>query len=138
MALIEINTNPSKRDLNWFGGLFLLFFGIVGSIVFWRFEASGVAFVVWGGAAAIDFVYWLVPSFRRPLFVGWLYLFSPVGWVVSNVVLAVAFYLVTTPIGLVMRLGGRDPLKRRLDPEAETYWIERPAAAESSRYLKQF
>ena len=35
MALIEINKNPSKADLKWFGLIFLLFFALVAGIVFY-------------------------------------------------------------------------------------------------------
>lgn len=42
------------------------------------------------------------------------------------IVMAILFYAVVTPIGLVMRLTGRDPLRLRLEPEASSYWRTRP------------
>lgn len=44
---------------------------------------------------------------------------------VTPVVLGVLFYLVLTPTAAVMRVFGKDPLQRRFDPEAESYWIRR-------------
>lgn len=45
--------------------------------------------------------------------------------VVNPVVLGLLFVLAVTPVGLVMRLMGKDPLKRRFEPEAASYWIPR-------------
>jgi hypothetical protein len=59
--------------------------------------------------------------------------------VVSHVVLAIVYYLVVTPIGLVMRLVGYDAMKRRFDGEATTYWVHRPDnAADAKSYFRQF
>lgn len=45
--------------------------------------------------------------------------------VVSPVVLGLVFFTTITPIGLLLRLLGKDPLRLRLDREASTYWIDR-------------
>jgi hypothetical protein len=81
---------------------------------------------------------WLVPAFMRLVFVGMSYVAWPIGFVVSHLVLAAVYYLVLTPVGLVMRLLGYDPMRRGFDREAASYWVERPAAAEPRRYFRQF
>jgi hypothetical protein len=65
-------------------------------------------------------------------------LFSPVGSVVSQVLLAVVYFVVVTPLALVMRASGRDPLERRLDPAAPTYWIRRDGVRPMAGYFRQF
>jgi hypothetical protein len=45
---------------------------------------------------------------------------------------------VFTPIGLFFRLIGRDPLHRRFQPEADTYWVGRRPATDVRRYFRQF
>jgi len=45
--------------------------------------------------------------------------------VVSPIALGVLFYLVFTPIGLLMRLTGKDPLRLKFDAAAPSYWIAR-------------
>ena len=80
-----------------------------------------------------------MPGLMRMVFLGMSYLTWPIGFVVSHVVLALVYYLVLTPIGLLMRLFGYDSMKRRFDPEAPSYWVERPAAGfDIRRYLRQF
>jgi len=57
---------------------------------------------------------------------------------VSHLVMAIIFYGVLTPIGLAMRLGGRDPLHRKFDRAAGSYWVDRRRPADVKRYFKQF
>ncbi len=46
-----------------------------------------------------------------------------VGWCVTQVVCGIIFYGVFTPLGLVMRASGRDPMARKFDPQASTYRV---------------
>jgi hypothetical protein len=57
---------------------------------------------------------------------------------VSHLLLLVVYYLVLTPIGLLMRLIGYDPLQRRFDRSAQSYWTPHDPAADDARYFKQF
>ncbi len=138
MAVIEINKNPSRKELAWFGLMFLAFFGLVGGVVWWRLQAHTVAYGLWGAAAVIVAAYYAVPSLQRPIYLGWLYAAFPIGWVVSHVVMGVIYYLVLTPFALVFRLIGRDALERRIDKGAKTYWVEHKTGADPQRYFKQF
>jgi hypothetical protein len=45
--------------------------------------------------------------------------------VTSPMIMGLVFYTTVTPIGLVRRLLGKDPLRLRFDRDAVTYWIER-------------
>ena len=62
----------------------------------------------------------------------------PIGLVVSHVILAIAFYLVFTPVGLLMRWLGRDPMEREFDPSRASYWKKREERNEDARYFKQY
>ena len=138
MGLIEVKKDFTRRELLWFGPLFALFVGIVGSILIYRFGAHTAAYVLWAVAAGLMVVYYLVPAIRRPVYLGWLYAVMPIGWVISHLLLAAIYYLLITPIGLLMRLVGYDPMKRRLDPSADTYWIKREPIQEMKRYFQQY
>jgi hypothetical protein len=39
--------------------------------------------------------------------------------------MGLVFYAVVTPMGVAMRLAGRDPMRRRFDRAADSYWIDR-------------
>ena len=45
--------------------------------------------------------------------------------IVSPIVLGLMFYVVLTPIGIAMRLFGRDEMRRRWNRDAKSYWIAR-------------
>ena len=62
----------------------------------------------------------------------------PIGIVVSHLLIATVYYLCITPIGLLLRLRGRDVLKRRFPAGEESYWIERKAVEDKGRYFRQF
>ena len=55
----------------------------------------------------------------------------------SYVVLAFTYFVALTPIGLIMRVFGHDPLARKFDPQAPTYWVTRPKAKAPETYFKQ-
>lgn len=133
MSFVRLDRDPAPRDLFWFGVLFPVFWAVVGALA-----APGLRWWLWGGAAAVTLAYALAPAVRRPVYVGWTALVLPIGWVVSHVVLAAAFYLVLTPIGLLRRLGGSDAMGRRFDRQATSYWIARGPDAEAGRYYRQF
>ena len=61
----------------------------------------------------------------HPLNRAWMKVGAAIHAVVNPIVLGGIFFLVIAPVGIVMRLAGRDALRRRLEPDARTYWIER-------------
>ncbi len=138
MAIIDLRLDPTPRELRWFGPLLALFVGVVGGIARWQFDAPAVSVVLWSGGGLLAAVYLSVPPSRLLIYRGWIYATYPIGWVVSHLVLAAVYYLVVTPIGLTMRLVGRDPLRRRFEREAETYWIARRRQTDTNGYFRQF
>lgn len=138
MALIELNKDPSRRELAVFGALFALFFAFVGALLRWRFGAPGAATAVWASAGAVTAAFVLLPPLRRPIYLAWCGLTWPIGWAVSHLVLAIVFYVVLTATGLILRLTGRDPMQKRFDLQARTYWIEHRSGDDRARYFRQF
>jgi hypothetical protein len=76
------------------------------------------------------------PTLVRPVFVAWSVVAFPIGWLVSTVMLAVLFYGVFTPIGLLFRVVGRDALLLRRQ-SMTTYWRPKPAAQTARDYFRQ-
>jgi len=81
---------------------------------------------------------WAVPATMRVLYLGMSHLGLPIGFVVSLVILTAVWYLVFTPIGLVLRLAGYDPLGRRFEPQRDSYWVERRTQPAVQRYFRQY
>lgn len=139
MAVIEVNRNPSRRELNLFGAIWLGFFLLVAGGLWLKLHSSVVSVALAAAAVMVPVVGWSVPSFMRVVYVGLSYLAWPIGFVVSHVLLGSVYYLLVTPIGLIMRATRYDPMHRRFDPEASSYWIERDGGERDPRsYFRQF
>jgi len=138
MAVIDINRNPSRRDLTWFGLLLVVFFGLVGALVLWRAQSPIAARIIWSLGTILGIVYFAVRPLRRPLYIGWISVFYPIGWTVSHLILGIIFFLVLMPIGLLMRLWGYDPMQRQFEPEASSYWVSYTPHNDTARYFRQF
>ena len=136
--LVSLIFNRENRRLQLLGvllpGLFALSVAAVGWVGPFRVAGS-----LWAIGTAGAFLIWIVPRAGRQIYVGWMLAGVPIGWTLSHGVLAIVYYVVVTPIGLLMRLFGRDPMQRRLDRSGDgSYWIERPPQADTSRYFRQF
>lgn len=138
MALVEINRDPSQRQLKWFGGLFGLFFGLIGGMAWWRYQSPNVASIIWAIAVSVVVIFYAYPPLQKPLYLSWTYLTFPIGWAFSHLLLALTYYLIFTPIGLAMRLFGRDPMQRRFEPDTDTYWVKHNPGGDAARYFRQF
>ena len=81
----------------------------------------------WSLAAAAVFLLsgLLYPRILGPLNRVWLKLGLLMHGVVNPLVMGLLFYGTVTPMGVLLRRLGKDPLRLRLDPAADTYWIER-------------
>jgi len=90
-------------------------------------------------ALAVAVVALFVPSVLGPLNRLWAKLGLLLHKIVSPVVLGIMFFMVITPIGVIMRRRGKDLLRLRLDPETQTYWIERtPPGPRAESFVNQF
>ena len=136
--MIDLNLNPSKRELRVFSLAAFVFLTIVSWLV-WRKSGSATAPTVLVALGVVIAVLGLtLPRAVRPVFIALMVINYPIGWVVTHLVVAVIFYLVVTPLAVIMKLAGRDPMERRMDRSAATYWKPRPTETDSSRYFRQF
>jgi hypothetical protein len=143
--MITINRNPSRKQLWWFAGLWLPLFGAaMGSSLYWRMHAPRVAIAVWAVTAVAAVASLLSEAAATAVFLTLSYATFPIGFVVSWVALAALYFLVLTPLGLVMRLAGRDSLRLKVDERdarasTGSYWTERPGrGTDSARAFRQF
>ena len=106
-------------------------FGIVFTVVF---ALIGLWPLPWGGsprwwALGIAVVFLLaaliIPKTMAPLNRAWMRFGLLLHKIVNPVIMGLVFFLTVTPTALIMRALGKDPLRRRLDKEATTYWIDR-------------
>ncbi|MBN2561887.1 MAG: hypothetical protein JXQ75_13250 [Phycisphaerae bacterium] len=147
MTTAKLDLNPSPRTLRLFGLTGLVVFPAVAALAYWQklifsplSEGTGhttgyvlLVLAVYCGSCAAA-----APKLLRPLYVLMSVVFFPIGVVVSHVVMAIVFYLVLTPVGIVFKIIGRDAMTRKFDPSATTYWVQREPPADVKRYFRQF
>lgn len=138
MALVSIPWHPSHKDLRIFAGLQFVFIAIISAPWIWRHGLQPATAALGVVSAVVAIVGLASPQSIRPVYLGWMIAVFPIGWLVSHVILAAAYFLVFTPIGWLLRLSGRDPLERQPDAEARSYWKDRPPSPEPARYFRQF
>ena len=74
----------------------------------------GGVFIAWGV---------LAPTSVRPFYRLWMRFGLLMNAIITRVVLGIVFYLMVLPFGIILRIRGRDPLKRQWDPAAVSYRV---------------
>lgn len=126
---------PSDRS---FGLTFGVVFALIGAAGLWKGSARAViAFAVSAASFALAL---LAPRVLHRLNIVWMRFGAILNTIVSPVMLAVIFYGVVTPYGAILRLAGRDVLRRRFEPSQGSYWITRdPRSPDASAgFRRQF
>ena len=132
--LDEIKGIPgSAKDLRKFGLALGIFFAFFGGIFWWR--AKGHPFL-FGLSGFFIFFGILFPVVLKPVQKIWMTAALLMGWVMTRVILCALFYLVVAPLGLIIRLSGKDLLGLKKGNRA-TYWLDHPLREKSS-YENQF
>ena len=146
MSMTPVNLRPDERTLRQFGWITLVVMSSLAALIYWRKsflfwdfldQASTVAAILLGIGVASAVVSLIYPRANWPLFLLLTVVTFPIGFVVSHILLAIVYFGVVTPTGLVARLLGFDPLKRKLEPDRQSYWNERPEPPPASRYFRQ-
>lgn len=120
-------------------------FGVVFSIVFALIGVypllGGNSVRIWSLAIAGAFllIVLVAPNLLRPLNLLWFRFGLLLARVVNPLVMLIVYITTIVPIGLLLRAFGKDLLRKRLDPDAPSYWIERnPAGPEPESMKEQF
>ena len=133
------NKELSTRQLRWFAGLWWpLMCCAVAGMCYWRRHWTVVAVVVLGAGAVVSAAGLAWPPVARIVYRILMTLLRPVNWAVSNLVVVVVYYLVITPIGVLARLAGHDPLGIRAPKKADSYWRRREPDADPQSCFRQY
>jgi len=129
---------PSSRDLNILALMFLVVPSVIGTYLLWLKGASSG--YVWISVGVVLSLCRFVPPLFKLVYRFWIGFSIVIGYFISRVLLSLVFFLVIMPTGLIMRLVGKDPMDRKLEPNAASYWIKKEEQTDYSleRYEKQF
>jgi hypothetical protein len=127
----EVTEAQARKTAFIVGGVLLL-------LAVWNFYRGRMTalYVLCGIGCALFLIGLLLPPVARRFHILWMRLAVLLGYINSRILLSLMFYGVFTPYGLVMRMFGRDPLRRR-GARQETYWIPRKATRQSKEQFER-
>jgi hypothetical protein len=134
MPLLDVNWNPSRPQLRHFAWVAAL----VLALVAWRGTDPGLALALRLAAGLVFAAGTVWPGLFRWPYRALTAVTLPLGLVIGIGLLAVVFFGIVTPLALFFRLVGRDPLQRRFEPEAASYWQPHSPVTDNGRYFRQF
>ena len=101
------------------GAIFVVLFGLLFPFILnrafplWPWIIAGV---LWVSALAL-------PNSLRMVYIGWMKVGSVLGWINTRIILGAMYYLLVTPMGVVMRFVGFDPMAKNFNEKMVTYRI---------------
>jgi hypothetical protein len=115
---------PTPKDLRQFGLLVGGVFAVIGlwPIVF-RSESPRLWAMILGSLLIVLGV--IAPQSLKQVHGGWMKVGHVLGSINTKIILGIIYYLLITPMGLVMRLMGKDPMHRALMRGTNSYRVVR-------------
>ena len=113
----------SQSSNRSFGLLFFIVFLILG---LWPLKNGGNINIYFIIVSAFFLILGLINSkLLSPLNKSWIKLGEILGTIIAPVVMALAYFLILTPVSLIVRLFGKDLIGLKFLKNKETYWIKR-------------
>lgn len=133
-----MNKKIEKKDLRQFGIILGIILLAIGSLHYFKGHFNVYPYLLgFGGMFLVAGL--ICPAILKPFYIVFAKVAHAIGWFNTRVILILVYYLILTPIGLVMRILRHDPLKKKQEKGLETYWVKREntiSAKES--FEKQF
>lgn len=133
----HVKWHPDARELRRFAIAMLIGFFVLGLLSGWRARGIGAGSLILWSIGAILALAAFVPKLGR---IAYLMVYLPssiIGYVVSNVLLALMFFLVITPLGIILKLMGKDVLQQRRE-KRKTQWTPIEETKNDDSYYRQF
>lgn len=141
--------DTSKEAVRKTGRAFLIVGIIISAVVLWKHGYDGghghweltqaLAAQSWrwflGLGTAIAILSYSAYGLMKHFHVAWMTFAQYLGWFMTRVILSIFFYLVITPVGLLMRAFGKDLLDMKIDKSAPTYWKKRDVNAFDPKHI---
>jgi len=138
MKWTDIPWQPTHKVLRQFATAWLAFFGAVGLYQYVARGPTPWALGLMVAAVAVGATGLVWPTAVRWLFVAWMVVAFPIGWLVSQAMLVLMYYGLITPVAFWFRLRGRDLLGRKRAAQRTSYWLMKETPQDVRRYFRQY
>lgn len=117
-----------------FGLVFAAMFAI---IALWPLKSGGdIRLWAAGAAAAFLLAALVMPRALKPLNIVWFKFGLVLHHVMTPLIMGLLFFLTVTPVGLLMRATGKDPMRLKRNAMADSYWIVRMPPGPAAESMK--
>ena len=135
MALVDLNFNPSSRQLRQFGAICVV--ALPALTWFWTRNPTNASWAA-GLGIAVCLLSLVSPHLIKAVFVGLTIVTIPIGMIVGELTMLLIYFGVFLPMAIVFRIIGRDSLQRRSGVTKTSYWQKRTPVSSIRRYYQQF
>lgn len=138
--MIDFDFPTGKKDIRMFSRIVPVVLLIWATVLGFSHDWGGRSeWILYGIALVLFFWGMISPYTLKPIYTGWMYFTKVMAWLITTVVLGLVFYIGFTGIGLLMKLFGKNPLDRKIDRSADSYWRKRPPyQLNKEHYERQF
>ena len=126
MIKVKQHLRADKKMLRQFGvvlaiGLPLMF----GLVLPWLFKENAFVWHKWPFVAGAVFAFLAVilPKILIAAYVPWMILADILGFINTRIILGLIYYLIFTPVAIIMKIVKHDPMSRTLDRNGNTYRV---------------
>ena len=135
MKLLEINWNPTHRQLRQFGVICLIALPLIG----WLWGADvPVVLALAAIGLGLSILGLALPRSVKPIFLALTIVATPIGIVLGELAVLLVYFCVFFPIGLAFRLAKRDALHMKRDSKTTSYWQSKKQPSNVGSYYRQF
>lgn len=116
--------------------IFAAAFSVLAGIGYYRSGSPDVVLP----AAGIFFLFsaLFVPGITKPFYIIWMSFGYFMNFLMTRLMLLFLFFFIMTPLGLLLRIIGKDILDEKIDKKVESYWKDNKITENREQYLKQF
>jgi hypothetical protein len=126
----------TDRQLRYFGLSLAGLLAAFAALAHWKWQSPVAAGVLLALACTLLVVYYAVAATRRPIYRAFRTLTYPIQWFMTAAILALVYFAVVTPIGLILRLSGKG-IRVKAD-DKKSFWTTRQESTELSSYFRSY
>ena len=128
---------PVRVHVQEFGALFGTIFLFVAAYLLWQGGSSHLSGLLVASAGLVVLLGYRMPLALYPIWKGWMALAHGLGLVVTFLLIAAVWCMVTTPIAVLLKLMGKHLMDLSFDPNAATYWEDRDPSKHSFQLIER-
>ena len=131
------NIKTGKKDIRSFGVTFAIIFLMIAGFLYYQEKDSFQLFIYLAGSfSGLGFI---LPIVLKPFYMVWMIFAAILGWFMTKMILSLLFSIIITPIGLFLKILGKDLLDLKEQKNKKSYWNIRNSEEEQNQnYEKQF